>query len=61
MREQFAFQTLFPLMTVALLGKGTGIPGSGGEEGKHTAVVKCQYCMIFKGGVRCGIVGCGVG
>ena len=57
MREQFAFQTLFPLMPVALLGKGTGIPGSGGEGGKHTAVVKFQHCMICKGGVGCGIVG----
>ena len=63
MREQFVFQTLFHLMTVALLGKGTGIPGSGGEGGKHTAVVKFQHCMICKGGVRCGIVGvrCGWG
>ena len=40
MREQFAFQTLFHLMTVALLGKGTGIPGSGREGGEYTAVVK---------------------
>ena len=44
-------------MTVALRGKGTGIPGSGGEGGKHTVVVKYQHCMICKGGVRCGIVG----
>ena len=62
MREQFVFQNLFHLMTVALLGKGTGIPGSDGEGGKHTAVVKYQHCMICKGGVRHGIVGvkCGI-
>ena len=38
--EQFAFQTLFHLMTVALLGKDTGIPGSVGEGEKHTAMEK---------------------
>ena len=54
MREQFAFQTLFPLMTVALLGKGMGIPGSGGEGGKHTAMVKFQHCMICRVGLNVG-------
>ena len=54
MREQFVFQTLFHLMTVALQGKGTGIPGSGGEGGKHTAVVKYQHCMICRVGLNVG-------
>ena len=47
---------------MALLGKDTGIPGSGGEGGKHTAMEKFQHCMISKGGVRCRIVGvrCGI-
>ena len=54
MREQFAFQTLFHLMTVALLGKGTGTPRSGGEGVEHTAVVKFQHCMICRVGLNVG-------